>query len=100
MWDAVVGTAVRLECGRLQGRKFGYLDPDLRALAFLAANIHFELVAVQKPQTLVDVADPDAAAVYLEKPIRCHAHAIVVNFDRQAPLAATRADVDLTSRQS
>src|SRR5580698_936413 len=99
MWDADLRAGVCLACGWLEGSEFGNLDPDLRALAFLAANIHFELVAVEKPQTLVDVADPDTAAVYLEKPIRCHAHAVVVNLDRQPPVAATRADVNLTSRQ-
>src|ERR1700691_5642954 len=100
MWDADLRAGVCLECGWLEGSEFGNLDPDLGALAFLAANIHFELVAVEKPQTLVDVADPDAAAVDLEEPIRCHAQAVVVDLDRQPTVAAMRPDVDLASRES
>ena len=55
---------------RFGGDERGNLDVNLRSLPFLAVDIHFELVAVEQPQAFVHVADADAAAVNLGKPLR------------------------------
>ena len=50
---------------------------DLRALAFLAANIHFELISVKQSEALVNVADADAAAVYFGEALgECPCHCL------------------------
>src|SRR5271154_6714140 len=43
----------------LGGDEFGDLDVDLGALTFLAADVHFELIAVEQPKAFVNVADAD-----------------------------------------
>ena len=47
--------------------KLRNLDVDLRPLPFFAANIHFELVAIQQAQALMHVTDANAAAIHLNK---------------------------------
>ena len=67
---------------------------DLGALALLAANIHFELIAVEKAEALVDVGDADAAAVHVGEALGRDADAVVGDFDEEAAVAAIGADVD------
>ena len=70
------------------------------SLPRLAADIHLELVAVEKAQALVDVADSNAAPVHLDEPLRRDAHAVVFYFDEQAPVTAVRAQVNLPALQA
>src|SRR5271154_3188814 len=69
-------------CRGIGRGEFRDLDANLRAFAFPAANVHFELVAVEKPQTRVDVADPDAPAIHLRKALGGHAQTVVLDLNR------------------
>jgi hypothetical protein len=82
------------------GDEFGDFDVDLGALTFLAADVHFELIAVEQAEAFVDVADADAAAVNFGEALGGDAHSIVFNFDQQAAIDAARANMDLASLQT
>src|SRR5262249_4440238 len=69
----------------------------LRAFAFLAADVHFELITVEEAEALVDVRDADAAAVNLGESIGRNAETVVGNFDEEAAVAAMGADVNLSA---
>src|SRR6202167_2573112 len=56
------------------GGEFGDFDVDLGALAFLAADVHFELIAVEQAQAFVDVADADASSIDFCEPLGGDAH--------------------------
>src|SRR6185437_8692989 len=89
--------AVALENRRLHGSYFGYGDSNVRAFAFLAADVHLELIPVEQPQALVDIAYADSAAVNLQKALARHSHAVVVYFDTQPPILPVRTQVDLSA---
>lgn len=57
-------------CGRLGGDERRDFDMDLSALAFLAADVHLELIAVEEAEALVDVADADASAIDFGETVR------------------------------
>ncbi len=73
---------------------------DLGALAFLAVNIHFELVAVEKAEAFVHVTDADSAAIDFGKALGGDAHAVVFDFDEQAAVEPARAEMDLASLEA
>ena len=70
---------------------------DLRALAFLAADVHLKLIAVEEAESFVHVTDADATAVNLGEALGGDAHAVVVNFDEQSAVDAPSAEMDFAS---
>ncbi len=87
-------------CGGFGRGHFGNLDVDLRALAFKALNIHLELIAVEKAQALVDVADADATSIDFGEPLRRNAEAVVLDLDRESTVTEMRAEVNLPAFQT
>src|SRR5580704_10038200 len=70
---------------------------DLGALAFLAADVHFKLVAVEQAEAFVNIADADSAAVNFSEALGGDAQAVVFDFNEQAALDATGAEVDFAA---
>src|SRR5579863_490939 len=73
---------------------------DHGSLTFLAANIHFELIAVEKAKALVDVADTDAAAVHLAETFGRYANAVVRDFDGKPAAGQVSPDVNLAALEA
>ena len=95
------GAGLFQEAGEgLGGGEFGDFDVDLGALAFLAADVHFELIAVEQAQAFVDVADADASSIDFCEPLGGDAHSVVFDFDEQPAIHAASANVDFSSLQT
>src|SRR5271168_2739652 len=77
--------------------QFRNFDVNLRALPFLAPNIHLELIPVKQAQPLVYVADSDAAAIYLGEAFSRDPYAIIFNLDIETAISSPRADVNLAT---
>jgi hypothetical protein len=84
----------------LGGDEFGDFDVDLGALTLLAADVHFELIAVEQAEAFVNVADADASAVNFGEALGGDAHSIVFDFDEQPAIHAASANVDFSSLQT
>ena len=70
---------------------------NLGALAFLAADVHFKLVAVEEAEAFVHVADADSAAVNFGEALGGDAQAVVFDFDEQAAFEVAGAEMDFTA---
>jgi hypothetical protein len=82
------------------GSEFGDFDVNLGALTLLAADVHFELIAVEQAQAFVDVADADSSSVNFREALGGDAHSVIFNFDKQAAIHAASANVDFSSLQA
>src|ERR1700726_1260680 len=86
--------------GGLGGNQCRNFNLNLCALAFLATDVHLELVAVEQTQALMNIADPYAAAVHLGEALRRNAHTVICNLDGEAPLVMMSADVNLAALEA
>jgi hypothetical protein len=73
---------------------------NLRALPFLAAYVHPELVAVEQTQALVHVADSDSSPVNFSQAFRRNSHAVVFDFNQQPAIRLAGAQVNLPAFQA
>ena len=70
---------------------------DLGALAFLATDVHFKLVAVEQAEAFVNVADADPAAVNFSEALGRDAQAVVFDFNEQAAIEMAGAEMDFAA---
>src|SRR5476649_670739 len=83
-----------LRCHALGNRELGNFNGSRRALPGHAPQLQLVVLAVNRAEPLVDVAEPDAAVERMLEPVLAHPEAVVVHLDDGVAVLEDRRDGD------